>query len=354
MYNLLKEWYLRHCSDPEAIILLLTLVFVTTLVLTTGSVLAPVFASIVIAYLLQGLVLRLQQWKCPHLLAVSVVCLLGTGAILVMLLWFLPLAWQETSSFVHELPVLLQHLQDFLMRLPHSHPDYVSVVQVQHFITAVKQEVALFGKAMFSFSVASIPGFIELIVYAILVPMMVFFFLKDSQRIFSWLGRFLPKQARLVHQVRNEVNVQIGHYIRGKFVELMIVFILNAILFKVFGLRYSIILAFFSGVSVLIPYVGVLLFSIPVVIMAYLQFGLMPHFAYLTIIYGVVMLLDGNVLVPILFSETMSMHPVAILIAIIFFGGIWGFWGVFFAIPLATVVKAVIDAWPVSEVQSEL
>jgi putative permease len=346
MYNLLKEWYLRHCSDPEAIILLLTLVFVTALVLTTGSLLAPVFASVVIAYLLQGMVVKLQRWRCPHLLAVSLVCLVGVGAILIMMLWFMPLAWQETSNFVNELPVLLQHMQSFLMRLPQNHPDYISALQVQHFIATVKQEVALFGKAMLSFSVASIPGFIELIVYAILVPMMVFFFLKDSQRIFSWLGRFLPRQARLVHQVRDEVNVQIGHYIRGKFIELLIIFILNAILFKVLGLRYSIILAFFSGISVLVPYIGVLLVSIPVVAIAYAQFGLTPHFAYLTIAYAIVMVLDGNVLVPLLFSETMSIHPVAIIIAIIFFGGIWGFWGVFFAIPLATVVKAVIDAWP--------
>ena len=54
---------------------------------------------------------------------------------------------------------------------------------------------------------------------------------------------------------------------------------------------------------------------------------------------------DGIVLVPLLFSEAVSLHPVAIIVAILFFGGIWGFWGVFFAIPLATVVKAVLSAW---------
>ena len=55
---------------------------------------------------------------------------------------------------------------------------------------------------------------------------------------------------------------------------------------------------------------------------------------------------DGNVLVPILFSEAVNLHPVAIITAVLFFGGIWGFWGVFFAIPLATLVHAVINAWP--------
>jgi putative permease len=61
--------------------------------------------------------------------------------------------------------------------------------------------------------------------------------------------------------------------------------------------------------------------------------------------YGIIQALDGNVIVPLLFSEAVNLHPVTIIIAVIFFGGLWGFWGVFFAIPLATLVKAVINAW---------
>jgi len=64
------------------------------------------------------------------------------------------------------------------------------------------------------------------------------------------------------------------------------------------------------------------------------------------LVYGIIQALDGNLLVPLLFSEAVNLHPVAIIIAIIFFGGMWGLWGVFFAIPLATLVKAVLNAWP--------
>ena len=54
-------------------------------------------------------------------------------------------------------------------------------------------------------------------------------------------------------------------------------------------------------------------------------------------------------LVPLLFSEAVNLHPVAIILAVLFFGGIWGLWGVFFAIPLATLIKAIINAWPSPE-----
>ena len=65
--------------------------------------------------------------------------------------------------------------------------------------------------------------------------------------------------------------------------------------------------------------------------------------------YSVIQAIDGVVLVPLLFSEAVNLHPVSIIIAILFFGGLWGFWGVFFAIPLATVVKSVLNAWPKSQ-----
>ena len=79
---------------------------------------------------------------------------------------------------------------------------------------------------------------------------------------------------------------------------------------------------------------------------AYVQFGLGPGFFWALSTYLVIQALDGNVLVPILFSEVVNLHPVAIIVAILFFGGIWGFWGIVFAIPLATVVQAVVAAWP--------
>ena len=70
-------------------------------------------------------------------------------------------------------------------------------------------------------------------------------------------------------------------------------------------------------------------------------------------VYIVIQMLDGNVLVPLLFSEAVNLHPVAIIVAVLFFGGIWGLWGVFFAIPLATLIKAVINAWPKREATAD-
>jgi putative permease len=79
---------------------------------------------------------------------------------------------------------------------------------------------------------------------------------------------------------------------------------------------------------------------------AYVQWGIGSEFYTALVAYGVLQLVDGNVLVPVIFSEAVNLHPVAIIAAVLVFGGIWGLAGVFFAIPLATLVKAIINAWP--------
>jgi len=101
------------------------------------------------------------------------------------------------------------------------------------------------------------------------------------------------------------------------------------------------------GLSVMIPYVGATLVTFPVLGVAAMQWGFVAdEFMYVAIAYSIIQAMDGVVLVPLLFSEAVNLHPVAIVVAILFFGGFWGFWGVFFAIPLATAVKAILNAWP--------
>ena len=112
------------------------------------------------------------------------------------------------------------------------------------------------------------------------------------------------------------------------------------------GLQYAALLATLVGLSVLIPYIGAAVVTLTIALVGFLQWGWGWDFVQLMIAYAIIQALDGNVLVPLLFSEAVNLHPVAIIVAILVFGGLWGFWGVFFAIPLATVVQAVLKAWP--------
>jgi putative permease len=184
-----------------------------------------------------------------------------------------------------------------------------------------------------------------LLIYLILVPLMMFFMLKDKPLFMDNLSYLLPKERRLIYQVGSEMNTQIGNYIRGKVIEILIVGAASCIAFVLMDLRYAILLGVLVGLSVLIPYIGAAVVTIPVAFVALFQWGFSAEFGYLMLVYFIIQALDGNLIVPILFSEAVALHPLYIIIAVLFFGGIWGFWGVFFAIPLATLVKALISAW---------
>jgi putative permease len=113
------------------------------------------------------------------------------------------------------------------------------------------------------------------------------------------------------------------------------------------------LLSLLVGLSVIIPYVGATVVTIPVAVVAYMQWGVESQFMVALGAYLVIQLLDGNVLVPLLLSEVVNIHPIAVIASILVFGGLWGFWGVFFAIPLATVVQAVLNAWWARDLETD-
>ena len=143
--------------------------------------------------------------------------------------------------------------------------------------------------------------------------------------------------------------MQIGNYVRGKFWEMLILWWATYVSFAILGINFAMLLAVLVGVSVVIPFIGAAVVTFPVALVAYIQWGFTSDFAILMTVYFIIQALDGNVVVPLLFSEVVDLHPVAIIVAVLVFGGLWGFWGVFFAIPLATLVQAILVAWPTDE-----
>jgi putative permease len=321
-------------------------------IIILGNMLAPVLASMVLAYLLEGLVNFLEQRKVPfleqrkvpRLVAVLLVFMTFVIFVLFLLLKLFPLLWTQVGQLFQELPSMVSWSQRELMRLPERYPDLISEQQVMDIIDLLRSEIATVGQRVLSISVASVRGIISILVYIFLVPLLVFFFLKDKDGVLRWFTRFLPADRTLAAEVWQEVDQQIGNYVRGKFWEILIVWAASYVTFAILGLQFAMLISLFVGLSVLIPYIGAVLMVIPVALIGYFQWGLGSDLLYAVAAYVLIQILDGNVLVTLLFSEVVNIHPVAIIVAVLVFGGLWGFWGVFFAIPLATLVHAIIKA----------
>ncbi len=349
--QVVTNWFKRYFSDPQIVFLTLFLLLFFGIVITMGHMLAPVLASIVIAYLLEGVVSLLERRSWPRFLSVVIVFILFLLFVALLLLGLLPLLSRQVTEFLQQLPVMISMGHKALMQLPERYPDLIPQAQVDQLIQQIRNEIASFAQQAVTWSLASVVGVITLIVYLILMPLLVFFFLKDKRLIIDWFVDYLPRHRRFAGTVWKDVDKQIANYVRGKFWEIVVVWAVSFVTFNLLGLNYALLLSMMVGLSVIIPYIGAAVVTIPVLFIAWFQWGWSSDFAWLAVAYFIIQALDGNVLVPLLFSEVVNLHPVAIIVAILVFGGFWGFWGVFFAIPLATLVQAVLVAWPQSSGQ---
>lgn len=351
MVKMLTNWYKEKFSDPNAVALIVILLSIFILFYFFNNILMPVFVALAVAFLLDKPVNRLVKFGLGRKLATTIIVALFVGIAMIAILGLMPIVWQQGSNLIQEAPNMISRSQEYLFALPEKYPELINVDQLQTLINLTKQKVLGWGEVVLEASLNSLSNIVALLVYLILVPLMVFFFLKDKKVLIAQVTRFLPKERRLASQVGDEMNQQILNYVRGKIIEIIIIGAASTLAFLFLDLRYSVLLGVLVGLSVLVPYVGAAIVTIPVVLVALFQFGFSAEFGYVMLAYGIIQALDGNLLVPLLFSEAVNLHPVTIIIAVIFFGGLWGFWGVFFAIPLATLVKAIINAWSTQVVE---
>ena len=346
MLNIVRSWVDRYFSDEQAVVLSVLLIVGFAVILMWGDILAPVIASLIIAFILQGPVNMLTERNVPRVL--SVLLVFGAFLSMIFALFFavLPKAYAQLGSLLNDFPRILSVLRRYAEDLQGQLPGMFKGDEITIAYERLSEGSAEIVQWVLSNSLASLPVVVTALIYLVVVPMLVFFMLKDRDAIVRGVSRALPKNRRVITQVSSEMNQQFANYLRGKAVEILVVGICTYAGFFVFGLNYAALLSLLVGLSVVIPYIGAVVVTIPVVIIALFQFGLTNEFYYILGVYMLIQALDGNVLVPLLFSEVVNLHPILIIVAVLFFGGVWGFWGVFFAIPLATLIKAVITAWP--------
>jgi len=344
--EVISSWVNQYFSNEEAIYLIALIIALVVALATVGGFLAPVLTGLVFAFLLQGLVKWMETLKVPRMAGVYLSFLLFIGAILAFLLIMVPLLLQQLQGLIAMIPTAIDLLREWVAGLAERFPEYVTPEQISSLIDQGAREVGNLGATVLETAFSQVTSLLGLLIFLVLVPISTFFFLKDKDQLLDWVGTLLPQNRPLLTAVGAEMNDQLGNYVRGKSIEILIVGAATFVSFTFLGLNYAVLLGVAVGLSVLIPYVGAAVVTVPVFVVAVIQFGWTWDLALVMIVYGVIQFLDGNVLVPLLFSEVVDLHPITIIVAVLTFGGLWGVWGVFFAIPLATLIKAIYKAWP--------
>ena len=346
MFDQINKLFNKLFNNEESLIFSLLILTFLLVLYFFGGLLTPFIISLIFAYLLIGLTKNLIKYGLTELvsLIISYVIFLLSG--IGFLIWLIPLIFQQTQAFFIEVPIWLNNFRSFIENLVQSNQELVSSDQISSFFTEFIGRLSSISQGVLDASISGIQDTLVFSIYLIMIPVLVFFFLFDKERIVRGFLMLLPKKRAMLSEVWIEMDDQLSNYVWGKGVEILIVGFAAAVIFGIMGLNYTALLSIIVGVSVLIPYVGAFLATIPVVIVAFLQFGIGFDLYMIVGLYLLLQALDGYLLVPILFSDAVKLHPVVIMLAVFVFGGIFGFWGAFFSIPLATFIKAVWNSWP--------
>mgnify|MGYP001160710809 FL=1 len=350
MFKFFKEWYESHLTDPNQVALALIILSISLITYILLATVTPILVAIILAYMLEGVVNRFtKNYPLKRNAVVLLVYFSFIAVSMVTLFLILPLMIDQFTLFVKSLPSILEKGKFLLLNFTSSDKALVTEGQLTNIFSVLNTEIYNMYGSIVSYSLSSAGSIIETMIYMLIVPILIFFLLFDKKEINGWFKKFFPEKLDLSKKAYAELDLKIGNYIRCKFIEIIIVWIASTLFFTILGLNYSLVLGFLCGISVIIPYVGAIAVTIPIVFVGYFQWGTSSEFWYIILAHIIIQILDGNVVVPVLFSDAVNLHPLAILISILFFGTIWGIWGVFFAIPLAVLVNTLLNIWPKTE-----
>lgn len=343
-----KKWYKRHLGDPEVVALLVFIVIMSILLFSLGSILLPLLIALVMAYLLEWPVAWLSKMRVPRLISVSIIFVCFITTVVLVILGVVPVLKLQLLSLLNTLPDMFTEGKKLLVAIQKEYPTIFNDNQLIEFVDNIKNSGTSAGKYLLSLSIASISNIMTIILYLVLVPVLVFLLLKDKEKLIHQADSFMPEESSLIYRVLDDAHIGVGNYIRGKFLEAIIIGVVTYFAFRYYNLQYNALLSVLVGISVFFPYIGATIITIPIAIVGLFQMGLGYYFIQLMMVHAAIHLIDGYILVPVLLSKALNMSSIAIILSIILSGGMLGFWGVVFAIPMAILVRSVVALWPSS------
>ena len=293
-------------------------------VLVIGMTIAIIFAPLMI---------EVYGWRANWFLTAAIATL--------FLLIFIPLFINEANRYLSELPSLAVIAEPITDLLGDINAPNESIEGAQSFLS----EITGFATDAVSFGISRLQDTANLFLSIILVPIFLFFWLWDTDTLSSGFSKLVPKKRKFLVRVWNETNTNFQNYFKAKFIEVFVVAVTGSLMFWALGLNSPVLLGVSFGLSQLIPFFGPVFMTFPVLIVSLAQFGLDPYVIVILLFYALLQNIDGNIFLPFLMSGVVKLPAVVVLLSVFLFGAIFGIWGVFFAVPIASFIKSLLDNW---------
>lgn len=343
-----------------ALVLSLALLTLFWLLTTVGSLVAPFVLAFSLAYILDPAVEMLARGRFPRWAAILALALPVVAAVVVGLLVGVPALVGQVQHLVARLPEGIQRLSAWVegerMRILRwdipvvgarlqAELSSLTPERISQLVQERQAEIAawLWG------AVAGVgKGFeimVTLLEYLVLTPILTFYLLRDYHAITARLTGLIPLPRRAAWMpFLAEFDLLLSRYLRGQLVEATAVGVLTGLGLWISGFPYAALVGTVAGVFAVVPYLGLIVSALPVIVIALLSGHALPLLLRAAIVFAAVHLLDSAVLGPRIVGESVGLHPVWIILAITLGGAFFGFVGLLLAVPLAILAKLLLRA----------
>lgn len=319
---------------------------VAVLLYLLGPILTPFVAAAILAYICNPLVQRLCGWKVPRTL--SVVLVMGGLLMLfvLLLLIMLPLLEKETSLFVARLPDWIEagrvRFQPMLQQWFGAELQWNSQV-VKNALLSHWQSAGGVAVKLLPIIGGSGGALVALLANLLLIPVAMFYLLRDWNEMVSGVDRIVPRQWHAkVREIATEVDAILAEFLRGQISVMLLMSVFYVVALGLAGLEFALPIGIVAGMLVFVPYLGMILGLLLATLATAMQFTAFGSVLLVWAVFGAGQLIEGMVVTPWLVGDRIGLHPLAVIFALMAFGQMFGFFGVLLALPLAAVLLVAL------------
>lgn len=323
-----------------SVVLLLYFVFISS------DILIPFVIAMIFAYMLDPVVDRMEGWKIPRTVAIIILIFVSLFVFALISVIVFPLIRVQVEHLVENTPMYIERIEamvsPLLDRIAATHSEKIKGIleEAMKRFSEIPLEII---KAITSFLVSAVSNLIGIIILAInilIIPVALFYLLRDFDKIKSTIKEYIPpaKKDEILEKV-GEIDTVLGAFIRGQMTVSFILAVIYCIGLLVLGVPMGLLIGLVAGLANIVPYLGLAVGLLPALFMAFLQFRDINHLIGVLLVFGVAQFLEGNIITPKVVGEKIGLHPVIIMIAVLVGAKFYGFIGILLAVPVAAVIK---------------
>lgn len=329
--------------DLKNVLIIIGSILLIFLIFKIQGILAPFAISFFIAYLLDPVVDKMEKFHINRSFAILLIFLVAAAVITVVLLFIIPVVYREILFLIDKLPEYFGQLVDIIQKYTHTKGLDISYQEVLTYLKSKAGNISSAFFQAFGSVYSSVSGLVGQIVSYSLIPILIFYFLRDFDRLMA-KGMKLIK-AKFSFDIENhitEFNSILNRYFRGQIAVSLILAVLYTLALFLSGIKGAVGIGVVSGILSIVPYLGFILGFSTSLIVAYFQYLDMWHPLYVIIGFTVVQFLESNIITPKLVGGSLGLHPTAVIFSLILGGYLLGIAGMIISLPVAAFIKVVL------------